>query len=189
MGKDGLFGKDEEKRHPPGVRFGSLKGCSPGRPKGRNDPISCLLCEPWDRRILEKRLSAQARGRAATLWGRWKAIKPLDVTGGIVPEAPRLPKKRVQLEPSFPLPSHAQGLRLSTCSSPDLAAAEKASRAGYGLPLPPRPHPTLCLEISQKPHPGSWRKGALRGGEEGNLKERNWMKEEGQLLCSRCCDF
>lgn len=53
----------------------------------------------------------------------------------------------------------------------------------------PHPHPTLCLEISWKPHPGSWRKGGLRGGEEGNLKERNWMKEEGELLCSRCATY
>ena len=34
--KDGLFGKDEDKRHPPGVRFGSLMGCSPGLLRGRS---------------------------------------------------------------------------------------------------------------------------------------------------------
>ena len=68
--KDGLFGKDEDKRHPPGVRFGSLMGCSPGLPRGRSDPASRLPRQPWDRRIPEKRLSARERGRAATLWGR-----------------------------------------------------------------------------------------------------------------------
>ena len=87
-----------------------------------------------------------------------------------MPEVPRFPKKHFQLEPSFPLPSHARGLRLSTCSSPDLAG--KASRGGYSPPPHPHPDPTLCLEISLKPHPGSWRKGGLRGGEEGNLKEK-----------------
>ena len=58
-------------------------------------------------------------------------------------------------------------------------------------PTPPHPHPdpTLCLEISLKPHPRSWRKGGLRGREEGTLKERNWMKEEGELLCCRCATY
>lgn len=70
MRKDGLFGKDEDKRHPPRARFGSLMGCTPGLPRGHSDPASCLPCQPWDRRIPEKRLSARDRGRAATLWDR-----------------------------------------------------------------------------------------------------------------------